>query len=1420
MYPNKNVYLVEYDAVTDSVTFGLQGSPSDGANTAKNPITPVLKSQIPPSARFFAIDFVDPIASSVTNTNVAKISVLNKGNEIAQVIKRITAITGVPQVNIVAHSMGGLDARAYVENMASSGACYDYANNATNYDASTCAPGSGAAAYAGDVANIITVDTPHNGSKLATPDEMLQFASIFFPSYTCAANSSTNMSELLPKALGGAGLIESLNYLAPSTIAVAPAMNSVPIQAVEDYFTDNAGAYGLPQISDDIVVKDSQAITADSETLTANIPAVDSSAPLVNLPVTYIKSDTKDLSECYGYFDPPTETYQILHFLACIGQFARTQSVISNQLISDTSPWISSWSVTPQVVALGSSVSITYSASDLSGATLQTATLWRAPNVSGHPGPWGQVGGPVSLSGSEPVGLIFADTPPAVGGYWYGTHLTDSSQNEIHEPVPIEVTVNPASSSLSTLTVTSITHNGSSKMPAFGVGINASPADFNGMVSGTGNFALSYLPGTNVSLTAPPAFNGSQFQSWTGCDQSPYLKCNLALIGDRAVTASYTSAPPALSTQSLSITRSGSIVSSVSAGTVVRLTSTVGAGAAKALAGKVSFCDTSINSLCTGTALLGTAQLTSNGFAIFRTRLSVGQHLLQAIFPGTNTFGPAASPIVPLTVTGNYPTVSTIASGPGSVGGTFDLAGTVSTLQATPAMSGTISLIDASNANRILGSGTVSATSVSPIGFSGVQTLAGGLGSTVTGDFNNDGIPDLAGVAYSDHLVWVYLGKGDGTFSAGIPLEVGSHPVGIVAKDLNGDGNMDLAVIRDDYDNSGDLVILTGNGDGTFKNPLVYLLNYAPYGPTGLAVGDFNGDGIPDIATCTLGNSVSVMFGSGDGTFQSPIVLTAGSTNTGLAASDLNGDGVDDIVVSSKEAMVSVLLSNGDGTFQPPSDYAYAVGNFMAVGDINNDGIPDVVSGSQLNQGPALTVLLGNGDGTFRPPLTYAATDEIGGVYLADLNGDGFLDVVTPFQWDSGGSVYLNNGDGTFQPAAPLPISCPGGCLMADFNGDGRTDLEESYDAAGYAIVALNTVGEMVSVQVSNVDLTLGPGIHNIVAKYSGDSSFKPSVSIPVEVTPAVSLSATSLSFAATTVRTQSASQSITMTNNTTGPLQVSSIAVTGSNASSFVFASSCGLSLAAGANCTLHGHFAPLATGALKAAITITDSATNSPQTIALSGTGLKGPVTLSAYSLAFGSVNVGSSSASQTVVLTNTGTAAVTITSIAVAGTNASSFAFGNSCGASLAVGANCSIHGHFAPTKGGALAASITITDSATTSPQTIALTGTGVAPTLPVTLSSTSLSFGTVTVGTTSASDYITMTNTGSTTLTITSIALTGTNASSFVFANSCGASLAVAASCTIHGHFAPTSTGAKTAAVTITDSAVGSPQTITLTGTGQ
>ncbi len=210
---------------------------------------------------------------------------------------------------------------------------------------------------------------------------------------------------------------------------------------------------------------------------------------------------------------------------------------------------------------------------------------------------------------------------------------------------------------------------------------------------------------------------------------------------------------------------------------------------------------------------------------------------------------------------------------------------------------------------------------------------------------------------------------------------------------------------------------------------------------------------------------------------------------------------------------------------------------------------------------------------------------------------------------------------------------------------------------------------------------------------------------------------------------------------------------------------------------------------------------------------------VSLSPSSLTFASQLVGTTSAAQTVTLTNSGTATLNITSIAITGANSGDFGQTNTCGASVAAGANCTLSVTFTPSVSGSRTASVTLTDDAAGSPQAVSLTGTGSVPAPAVSLSPASLTFASQTVGTTSAAQVVTLTNTGTATLNITSIAITGTNSGDFAQTNTCGASVAAGANCTISVTFTPSAAGSRTASVTITDDASDSPQAVSLTGTG-
>ena len=322
--------------------------------------------------------------------------------------------------------------------------------------------------------------------------------------------------------------------------------------------------------------------------------------------------------------------------------------------------------------------------------------------------------------------------------------------------------------------------------------------------------------------------------------------------------------------------------------------------------------------------------------------------------------------------------------------------------------------------------------------------------------------------------------------------------------------------------------------------------------------------------------------------------------------------------------------------------------------------------------------------------------------------------------------------------------------------------------------------------------------------------------------TPAVTLSPTSLVFGAQAVGTTSASQSVTLTNSGTGPVTITSITVAGTNAADFGRTTTCPLSpttLAAGASCTIGATFAPAAAGARAASIQVADNATGSPHTVALSGTGTAPAVTLTPTNLVFGSQLVGTTSASQSSTLRNSGTASLTIASITVVGANAGEFGQTNDCPVSLAANATCTITVTFSPSATGSRAATVQISDNAVGSPHALTLSGTGATPVPAVTLSPTSLAFGSQLVGTTSASQSSTLKNTGTGPMTITSIGLTGANAGDFGQSNSCPGSLAANATCTITVTFSPTVSGGRAASVSIADDAPGTPHTIPLSGNG-
>ena len=353
--------------------------------------------------------------------------------------------------------------------------------------------------------------------------------------------------------------------------------------------------------------------------------------------------------------------------------------------------------------------------------------------------------------------------------------------------------------------------------------------------------------------------------------------------------------------------------------------------------------------------------------------------------------------------------------------------------------------------------------------FSTPVTYAGGAGpvAMITADLNGDGRADLIS-SNSGGSVTALLGNGDATFqapkSSTLALNVpGSHFTGsqagtLTSGDFNGDGKVDVATVS-----GNNVIILLGNGDGTFQAPLS---SYAGTSPTRISTGDVNGDGHIDVVVANTAGSVSVLLGHGDGTFAPAVSYLAGPSPQDVKAVDLNHDGKLDLVVANaiSAGSVSVLIGRGDGTFLPYISYAaFSAPYRMDVIDLNGDGNPDVVVANSYTSS-SVTVLLGNPDGTFQPYHSYDTGAQPWELHAVDINGDGKPDLVS-----SNGSTYqlqLNNGDGTF--GVSQTIAGAGFAFAAgDFNGDGVADI---------AGANLSNVGVLVNnaAAITNVGAAVG----------------------------------------------------------------------------------------------------------------------------------------------------------------------------------------------------------------------------------------------------------------------------------------------------------------------------------------------------------
>lgn len=320
------------------------------------------------------------------------------------------------------------------------------------------------------------------------------------------------------------------------------------------------------------------------------------------------------------------------------------------------------------------------------------------------------------------------------------------------------------------------------------------------------------------------------------------------------------------------------------------------------------------------------------------------------------------------------------------------------------------------------------------------------LSSLAIGDFNGDNIPDLV-VANDNSLLGISLtgnlfvleGDGNGGFSIVTDQGVGRLPASLAVGDFNGDNIDDIATVYID-----DILIplfgllafpkaaiLLGNGNSGFSSINDFTIGNAP---SGVAVGDFNGDNRLDLITTNRGdNNASVLLGNGTGGINSNTNIGAGTNPNGVIVADVNGDNIPDIAIANGgNNNVSVRLGNGSGGFSAAQNFAVGMNpRAIVVGDLNGDNIPDLVT---ANGGSGnISILLGNGSGGFSASQNFAVGANPSSVTIGDVNAN---------QGSNNVSVLLGDGNGGFSVAQNFAVGAgPVGVALGDFNGDDRLDI-------------------------------------------------------------------------------------------------------------------------------------------------------------------------------------------------------------------------------------------------------------------------------------------------------------------------------------------------------------------------------------------
>jgi len=367
-------------------------------------------------------------------------------------------------------------------------------------------------------------------------------------------------------------------------------------------------------------------------------------------------------------------------------------------------------------------------------------------------------------------------------------------------------------------------------------------------------------------------------------------------------------------------------------------------------------------------------------------------------------------------------------------------------------------------------------------------------------DFNTDGRPDLAVTLDNDNQVVILLGNEDGSYADPVPYDTGGAPAFIAVADLDGDGDLDLAIANF---TSNDVSVLLGEGDGTFVAAGDNIaVGTAPYG---IVAADFTGDDILDLVAGNYGvaedgtnDTVSLLAGNGDGTFGEAVNFEVGDAPANVVTADFDGDGNPDIATANETSQdISVLLGDGDGGFADATSVAIAAGEsdrlyVLATADLDGDSNPDLA----VTNANVVSVLLGDGDGGFGDEARYDVGDRPSELTIADFDGDGNLDIATANLNSDNVSVLAGNGDGTFADATNIDsINAVWGVTAEDLDADGLPDLVVGSQEDGTVAVLVNVTDEepepVDTEPTSEADNLLGTSEGDRISGLEGDDTIR-----------------------------------------------------------------------------------------------------------------------------------------------------------------------------------------------------------------------------------------------------------------------------------------------------------------------------------------